>query len=202
MKPEAMTGKIPNGFSLLELLIVIAIIVILTTLYWGSGSKTRARNLKIGCQENLKKIYIALEIFSNEHDTKFPEVPGARTSSEPLDLLVPRYTSDTAIFICSASKDSIRSSSQSLRMQKISYAYYMGRSSRDPNKPLMSDRQVDTRAKAAGQQVFSVSGKAPGNNHGVNGGNILFCDGDVRQSAPNASVTLDLSQGVSLLNPE
>ena len=122
------------AFSLLELLVVVAIMVILTTMYWGSGSGSKQKKAQADCQNNLQKSFIAMEIFANDHGGKFPETAGARTSEEPLDALVPRYTSDTAVFICPASKDSALPSGESIRKRKISYAYYMAAGWRMPRK--------------------------------------------------------------------
>jgi len=115
--------------------------------------------------------------------------------------LVPRYTSDTAFFVCPGSKDSPLSSGASLQKNTISYAYYMGRASKDPANALISDRQVDTQSKVPGQPVFSSTGKPPGNNHGGTGGNFLFCDGHIQRSPPNAAFSLVFTQNVILLNP-
>ena len=190
-----------SGFSLIELLIVVALILILTTMYWGSTSGSRQKKLQTSCQNNLQKIHIAMEIYANDHEGKFPEAIGARTAEEPLDLLVPRYTSDTSVFICPGSKDSVLPSGESFRKRKISYAYYMGRRLADTQEPVMSDSQVDSQSKAAGQLVFSSTGKPPGNNHDKSGGNILFSDGRVERTPPNAAFSLVLTQGVVLLNP-
>ena len=190
------------GFSLIELLVVVALIVLLTTLYWGSNSGGRQKKALASCQDNLQKTYIALEIFAKDHDSKFPETPGARTAEEPLDLLVPRYTSDTSILICPGSKDDPLPSGESLRKWKISYAYYLGRRLSDNAEPLMSDRQVDSLSKVSGQAAFSSTGKAPGNNHDKSGGNVLFSDGHVQRTGPNAAFPLALSSGVTLLNPK
>src|SRR5262249_2220642 len=86
------------AFSLIELLITMAIILILATLYWSPNSANRQRPFQSACQKNLQKIYVALQIYGNEHAGKLPQVAGARTSQEALDLLVPKYTSDTASF--------------------------------------------------------------------------------------------------------
>ncbi len=180
---------------------VISLIVILTTLYWGSNSGTRQKKMQLECENNLQKIYIALELFANEHELKFPEKPGARVASEPLDLLVPRYTSDTAVFTCPASNDRPLPAGESLQKNTISYAYYMGRRLKESGEPLMSDRQVDTQSKVPGQTVFSPTGKAPGNNHGKEGGNFLFCDGHLQSSRPDAAFSLVYTQNVVLLNP-
>jgi prepilin-type processing-associated H-X9-DG protein/prepilin-type N-terminal cleavage/methylation domain-containing protein len=190
------------AFSLIELVIVVALMLILTTLYWRSGSGNRQKALLASCQNNLQKIHIAMEIFANDHAGKFPKTPGARTAEEPLDALVPRYTADTSFFICPAAKDSPLPSGESFRQRKISYAYYMGRRLADAQEPLLSDRQVDTQSKVPGQQVFSATGKPPGNNHAKSGGNVLFCDGHVQQTPAAATFSLVLTQGVVLLNPK
>ena len=79
----------------------------------------------------------------------------------------------------------------------------MGRRDSDgPDQPLMSDRQVDENPKPAGALLFSSDGKKPGNNHGKNGGNILFCDGGVKSSPAASAFTLTNSPGGVLLNPK
>jgi hypothetical protein len=68
----------------------------------GAGGKQKA--LKAACQQNLQKIYLAAEIYAKDSAGRFPVVASARTSEEPLNLLVPRYTSDTSVFICPGAK--------------------------------------------------------------------------------------------------
>jgi len=190
-----------SAFALIELLVVVALLLILTTMYWGSSSTSHQRRLQTDCQDNLQKIYIAMQIYANDHAGKFPAVAGARNSEEALDGLVPRYTVDTSVFICPGSGDSSLPSGESFRNRKISYAYYMGRGPANAQEVAMTDRQVDTQSKAAGQYIFSSTGKAPGNNHDKYGGNLLFCDGHVELSPALAPFSLVLTQGVVLLNP-
>jgi hypothetical protein len=188
---------------MLSLLVVVAIILLLTTLYWGSSSGQRQRQRLLACRTNLEKLYISLDIFARDHNGSFPSAPaGARTSEEALDALVPRYNSDTSLFICPASKDAPLSGGQPLVKGRISYAYYAGHSQRDNQDPLMSDRQIDTLAKSAGQPVFSSDGKPPGNNHRADGGYFLLCDGHVERSPCISPISLLLTQGVVLLNPK
>ena len=190
------------GFSLIEVLAVAAILLLLFTLYWGSSaSDSRERQARKDCQNHLQKIYMAMEIYANEHAGKFPEATGARTAEEALAALVPRYTTDTAVFICPGIKDPPAPAGESFRQQRISYAYYMGRRAADSQQVLMSDQQVSTQSKAAGEYVFSSTGKPPGNNHGKLGGNFLFCDGRAESSAPRTPFSLVLTQGIVLLNP-
>ena len=138
------------GFSLIELLIVAALILVLSSLYWESGSNNRQRQLRISCQQNLQKIYMALQIYANDNTSSFPVVSRARTSEEALSTLVPRYTVDRAVFICPGSKDPPIAEEDPLAKQRVSYAYYMGRRLADSQEPLLSDRQVNADSKAAG----------------------------------------------------
>ena len=194
-------GGPDSAFSLLEVLIVLAIILILTALYWGSITGGQHRAHMAGCQKNLQKVFIAMQIYANDNGGKFPVVASARTSETALDPLVPRYTADTSIFICPGSHNLSLPAGESFANRKISYAYYMGQAAGDAQQVLMSDRQVDTLLKPAGQTIFSTDGRAPGNNHGKAGGNFLFCDGHVDQVLPNAPFSITVTQGVVLLNP-
>lgn len=200
-----MTGswkgmRCEGGFSLIELLVVVVILIILMTLYWGSGSTSRERKTLAACQNNLQKMFMALQIYANDSSGKFPAVAGARTSEDGLGLLVPRYTVETTSFICPGTKDPPLPSSDPFRTARISYAYYMGRTA-ETTEPLMSDRQVNGQQKGAGQFVFSSNGDPPGNNHGKMGGNFLFCDGRAVSSPARAGFPLALPPGVVLLNP-
>jgi prepilin-type N-terminal cleavage/methylation domain-containing protein/prepilin-type processing-associated H-X9-DG protein len=189
------------AFSLIELIIALAIVLILTTLYWGGNSGNNQKKQQKACQKNLEKIFMAMQIYATDHAGKFPSLAGARTSEEPLDMLVPRYNSDTSVFICPGSSASALPAGESIRNHRISYAYYMGRTATDNAQALLSDKQVDTNSKTMGQTVFSANGKPPGNNHYKYGGNFLFCDGHAEISPPQSAFSIGLSQGVVLLNP-
>lgn len=191
-----------RGFSLIEMLITLTIILILFTMMYGFGSRSNQMNQKKKCQANLQKIYVALQIYANESSGKFPVVTNARSSEEVLDVLVPRYSADTAIFVCPGSKDSALPAGESLRKGRISYAYYMGRNLADGEAVLASDKQVDTQAKLAGDKAFSDNGKFPGNNHHKYGGTFLFCDGGMKSSPATAAIALPLGTNVVLLNPK
>jgi len=195
----------PVGFSLIELLFVLLIMSFLSVSLYSFGSGRRQRSQKVLCQDNLQKIYIALQIYAKDAHGELPRTTNAATSEAPLDLLVPRYSADTAIFICPGGRDPARPAGASLLQGKISYAYYQGRRLEDSPPagwPLLSDRQVDTSAKVKGDPVFSPDGRSPGNNHHKYGGNFLMGDGSVSASDSTAPFDLPLPPGVVLLNPQ
>lgn len=186
---------------MLELLLVVAILVLLFTLYWSPASGSKQRALQATCQRNLQKLAVSVQLFATDNGGKFPAISGARKSSEALAPLVPKYTSDVFTFICPGSTDSVSPGTASLNNQKISYAYYMGRDTNTVQDALITDAQIDTSAKTAGQQLFSADGKAPGNNHDKSGGNLMFCDGHVQTSGAKAAFDLPVGTNEALLNP-
>ena len=185
----------------MELLITLALIVVMSVMLYGFGSRSNQQRQLKACQKNLQNIYLALEIFANEHERRFPVQPGAKTSEEALAVLVPKYTAATDAFICPGSKDSRLAPGEALTGRRISYAYFMGRSLEEGTNVLLSDRLVDTQPKPKGAPLFSTTGRAPGNNHHKYGGNFLFADGRQETLSPTASGPLIWPENVVLLNP-
>ena len=198
---EARGGR-AGGFSLIELLIVLALLLVMIVLMHGSGSRSRQERDKAGCQKNLHQVYLALELFSNDHGGLFPVVNDAKTSEGPLSLLVPKYTVATESFVCPGGRDSGLPAGEPFARRKISYAYYMGLRAADTGEPLMSDRQINTTPRNRGETLFSTTGQPPGNNHHKYGGNVLFVGGDVKMSRPKAEFDLRPTQTAVLLNPK
>ncbi|HMG04719.1 MAG TPA: type II secretion system protein [Chthoniobacterales bacterium] len=198
-----MTLHTTRGFSLIELLFSVAIIMVLYLIMLGPGSKYGQARRKAVCAVNLAQMHMSLSLFAAEHDGAYPIVPGATSSEAPLSELVPKYTTDTNIFICPGSKDAALPGAQPFAERRISYAYYMGlRRDSPPDAPLVSDEQCDVHAKRKGDAVFSNSGKGPGNNHRGYGGNVLFVDGHVETGDAIAAHDLAIPAGVVLLNPK
>ncbi|HXJ55205.1 MAG TPA: hypothetical protein VNU68_00950 [Verrucomicrobiae bacterium] len=193
----------PAAFSLLELLITLALLIILVTIWHGFGSRNNQQRQLKACQKNLQEIYLAMEIYANEHDGRFPALSGARTPEEPLSILIPQYTTASSSFICPGSKDSPIPSAEPLTRRHISYAYFMGRlQTNPPSDVLMSDRLLDASPKPKGAQAFSATGRPPGNNHHKYGGNFLFVDGRQESASGPIPFALTWPADVTLLNPE
>jgi prepilin-type processing-associated H-X9-DG protein len=174
---------------------------VLTTLFLGQGGPSRRDRGLTSCRHNLEKIYLAMEVYAHDYHDSFPVAAGSRTAEDALAPLFPRYTSDTEMFICPASRDVPLPPGQSFRNGKISYAYYMGRFYTN-DTVVMSDEQVSTLPKSNGAMVFSNNSEPPGNNHGKNGGNFLLCDGSVVSSQGDAPFSLMFTPPVVLLNPK
>ena len=144
---------------------MVTLLLILTTLYWSSSTPSRHQQRQIACRENLARIFMAMTIYAHSRNDRFPELPGARLSEEPLDLLIPRFTVETANFICPGAKDSPLPAGESIRNRTISYSYYMGRRAAQGGDVLMTDWQIDTLAKDGRATALfhhgAVAGKQP-----------------------------------------
>jgi len=79
-----MKGK-KKGFTLIELMIVIAIIAILAAILVPNFLRARAQGQFTQCQSNCKNIGTALEMYSTDHSGHYPE------GSSALSLLTPDY---------------------------------------------------------------------------------------------------------------
>jgi len=182
----------------------MVILIILAVMMDCSLSGARRRTALELCRKNLQTIYLALNIYSNDNHGTFPFLNNAAVSSAPLSLLLPRSTTETAIFLCPGSRDSPLPEGESFAQRRISYAYYMGRATNNSiaaAQAILSDWQVNALPKTKGQPLFSPDGKKPANNHEKEGGNLLLDNGEVIRSGSNAACDLPIQPGVTLLNP-
>jgi prepilin-type N-terminal cleavage/methylation domain-containing protein/prepilin-type processing-associated H-X9-DG protein len=205
MKPFARRHA-PAGFTLVEMVITLALMAILAWMMYGFASGRHQRTQKQLCGDNLQKIYLAMQVYANDFHGTLPAQTNALTTEPVFNLLVPKYSADTTIFICPGGRDSQIPTGESLSKHKVSYAYYMGHrltaNQETPGFVLLSDRQVDTEPKRAGEVAFSTTGSSPGNNHHRFGGNFVFADGSVQSSGPQVTFSLAYPAGIMLLNPK
>jgi prepilin-type N-terminal cleavage/methylation domain-containing protein/prepilin-type processing-associated H-X9-DG protein len=62
----------PFGFTLLELLVVVAVIAILAALLLPVLSGAKGRGLRVACSNNLRQTFLALNMYSDEHSDQLP----------------------------------------------------------------------------------------------------------------------------------
>jgi prepilin-type N-terminal cleavage/methylation domain-containing protein len=191
-----------TGFSLIELMLVVLIICILTILSVGRMNSGSRDKVKLGCQKNLQTMYLSLTIYANDNKGQFPLLTNATSSEQPLSLLVPRCTTLTEMFICPGSGDRALPEGESFAKRRISYAYYMGRTTNEgADEVMLTDGQIDSSAKRMGQQIFSPDGKKPGANHGKFGGNFVLFSGETLSTPSIADRDFPIATNVTLLNP-
>src|SRR5258707_5764823 len=80
------------GFSLIEMLCTMAILLILFVLMWGRGASGFQKQQKAACRRNLLTLYMALDLDATENKESYPALKEAESSEGQLSLLVPRST--------------------------------------------------------------------------------------------------------------
>ena len=84
--PRTNRAEVRAGFSLIELLVVISIIVVLLSILLPSLTRARAAAASVKCRANLQQIGVGLVLYSNQnHDFVVPSynlpwAPGASTN--------------------------------------------------------------------------------------------------------------------------
>lgn len=84
-----------KGFTLIEIMVVIAIIITLAGLLMPALIRARRQAKRVECINNLKQIGIAMHSYALDNDEKFPGEPGALQK-----LVDSEYLSDRKMIYC------------------------------------------------------------------------------------------------------
>jgi prepilin-type N-terminal cleavage/methylation domain-containing protein/prepilin-type processing-associated H-X9-DG protein len=115
------------GFTLVEMLVVIAIIAILIALTVPVVNSIQERGRTTACASNLRQIGTALLAFAGEHDGDFPVAGGVipHGQKDPMtgqaswtEQIEPYMGTSTKVYVCPSSSRQIPQNAQ--------YSYYMG----------------------------------------------------------------------------
>jgi prepilin-type N-terminal cleavage/methylation domain-containing protein len=101
-----------KGFTLLELLMVIAIIAILAALLLPALSHAKESARRIVCASNMRQIALASMIYASDNNDRLPAQPGDARAVKALggdglnyyDLLMP-HANNPNVWLCPTSRD-------------------------------------------------------------------------------------------------
>jgi prepilin-type N-terminal cleavage/methylation domain-containing protein len=92
------------GFTLVELLVVISVLGILSSLFLPAIGRSKALASRAQCMNNLRQIGSAVRLYAMDHQGRVPtfasEQPFWRTGLHPFLGLPPQPTKSDRIFIC------------------------------------------------------------------------------------------------------
>ena len=90
-----------RGFTLVELLVVIAVIAVLSAILFPVLAKAREKARQTRCLSNLKQIGLALGMYATDYDEMYPALWTGYTRTVYAHLLMP-YMKSTQMWTCPA----------------------------------------------------------------------------------------------------
>ena len=97
-----------SAFTLVELLVVVAVIALLVTMIVPSLSRAVALTRKVHCLSNLHQLGVAGHAYKSEHGCYPPEVPGIMGVAPPVEAWPSKfmqYAPSTDLFHCVSSPE-------------------------------------------------------------------------------------------------
>jgi prepilin-type N-terminal cleavage/methylation domain-containing protein len=183
-----MTKKFSSAFTLIEMLVVIAIIAILIAMLYPAVSGMQERGKITQDMNNLRQIGLATQMYLNDNDGAY-----FLTTENWMQKLHPKYLASWKIFQSPFDRGATRSSSEDDTTAPVSYGFNENAHGAGASDALLSDKISNPSAfilfapnKTAGTTAFAGTAGTSGlkvskNNLGThNGGKrINACLGDL-----------------------
>ena len=191
---------------LLTIVLVVFALGILAAVFLPRLFRAREQNGIIPCDWRLKQVGLALRLYAQDFDGRFPWCLGVADPNEAwrdLALLYPNYEAGWPNFLCPNSKDRRFDPKCASGDKKehpfepllpadntevISYAY--GIDARDPARPTAWTEEAPATTRLAADKKAGV-GLTKRSNHKTDGRNVLYQDGHVKWNAGTQAVDPD-----------
>jgi prepilin-type N-terminal cleavage/methylation domain-containing protein/prepilin-type processing-associated H-X9-DG protein len=184
MSPFSDARKKKEGFTLVELLVVIGIIAVLIGVLLPALNKAREQSKRAACLANLRTLGQAMILYANDSKDRLPNSNKKNTYKDAaaqdfvLVSLANKYVRQPASFHCPSDDDPIPEKIETADYElpnsaHVSYEYFSiwwkpedcAKWVRIKQAPMAWDIDGGSSVRTAFQ------------NHGIKGGNVVFADG-------------------------
>ena len=140
---SSMFSQHPNnkGVTIIELIVVALAFLLIIAALTPFVRMARSRSQRFTCEDNLRKISIALHLYASEHGDKFPASIGE---------LYPQYVDSERVFDCPASK-------KTGNKNEPDYKYVFGLTELSPPSDAIAE-DIDGNHKFSGKNILRIDG--------------------------------------------
>ena len=168
-----------KSFTLVELLVVVAIIAVLVGLLTPAIAGARERTRRVKCVSNLRQIGLGMKMYATDNNGDFPDKYLGSTVNcyEHLRPLSNVLSNVGYIFTCPSDKDKTMTNKLiTITDNNISYDYVRNQNTTIDaiDAPLCFDRGLTTEIDNQVCSVYADDTWAATAPHNIHGGNILF----------------------------
>ena len=191
--------KKEQGFTALEIIVVIAVVVLLAVLLLPSTARPKIREPGITCVSNLKQVGLAARMWSNDNGEKFPWQVSTSTngtlelvngpSVSPHFLAMSNELNSPRILACPADVKRAKVARWSEFDDKhLSYFVGLDADETRPQSILAGDRNITGGVRVTNTVFLFTSNSLVGFTKDLHdtSGNIALGDGSVQQLVPRA----------------
>ncbi len=180
-----------QGVTLIELMVVVALIALLAGLYLPAVQKVKTKSLQTHCLSNMRQVGLAFRLFADEHENHYPMGIAVKSGGTKEWVssgeawrhyqVLSNYVGQTKLLVCPADRLLVATNWATLTNANVSYFVGVDAQFGNATHFLGGDRNivVDTPDVArvlwlnAGERVAWTQEMHMGN------GNILFADNHV-----------------------
>jgi prepilin-type N-terminal cleavage/methylation domain-containing protein/prepilin-type processing-associated H-X9-DG protein len=158
------------AFTLVEILVVAAIIAVLAALAVPALARIQAQGLASKCLSNLREIGVGINLYLNDHNQELPTLEAGRHSREEdvpvIDTVFAEYLKDPHVFACPADPKLARLTGTSYfwnpalngqRLGSLNFLHLVDETSRIP---ILSDKEGWHRYSAKKVNILYADGHA------------------------------------------
>jgi prepilin-type N-terminal cleavage/methylation domain-containing protein/prepilin-type processing-associated H-X9-DG protein len=151
-KGRAHDGRREGAFTLVELIVVIAIVAVLTALAIPASSRVIQAGKTSSCFSNLHQLGVALNLYLADHNQVMPMLAAGRKSISEnvpvIDNTLTQYVNDPKVFACPADNAGLAAATgtsyywnSALSGQTMTNLHFMLLSQSTSEIPILSDKQ-------------------------------------------------------------